>query len=322
MEDNLDILKDEIGDIAADFSPSLINANKIYQRARQAIVRVSNGEQTVGSGFILDDQAHVVTAYHVTEKLSTIYVILPDGSISSATITGSSQYSDITVLTLEDEPAIEPLVLADSTMVRIGEPVITIGSPFDLTETLTSGIVSQTNRFVEINSNSKARWVPNLIQFDAAANFGNSGGPLLNSDGEVIGMVIARIKPDEGDGIYYAISSNKLKRVVTSLIDQGSFDYPWLGIDMANLTPQIVQDKELETANGVLIKKVLTDSPAEAAGIKVDDIIVAIDGMVIRDIADLTSYLGENKSPGELATLILIRDAAKLELSLEIGKRD
>ncbi len=315
----LDILEDEIGEVATEFSRSLINANEIYQRVRQAIVRVSDGERTVGSGFIFDDKAHIVTAHHVTEKLSNIYIIFPDGSISPATITGSSKQSDIAVLTLENEAIVEPLILADSATVKIGEQVVTIGSPFDLMETLTSGIVSQTNRFVEIE---RTRWVANLIQFDAAANSGNSGGPLLNSEGEVIGMVIARVKPNEGDGIYYAVSSNKVRRVVASLIDQGSFDYPWLGVNIANLTPQMVRDRELETVNGALVKKVQTDSPAEAAGIEVDDIIVAIDGVAIRDMADLTSYLGEHKSPGDAATLTLIRNTVRLELSLEIGKRD
>ncbi|GAI50687.1 unnamed protein product, partial [marine sediment metagenome] len=118
----------------------------------------------------------------------------------------------------------------------------------------------------------------NLIQFDAAVNFGNSGCPLLNSEGEVIGMVIARIEPNEGDGIYYAVSSNKLKRVTASLIAQGSFDYPWIGVGIANLTPQMVQTRALETTNGILVGEILAESPASAAGIEVDDIIMAFDG--------------------------------------------
>ena len=204
---------------------------------------------------------------------------------------------------------------------RVGEPIVTIGNPFNLPQTLTAGIVSQINRFVEIEYDSKTSWVANLIQFDAAVNFGNSGSPLVNSAGEVIGMVIARIHPNEGDGIYYAVSSNKVNRVATSLIDKGFFDYPWLGVEIADLTPQIVQIRELETTNGVLVKKVSPESPAAAAGIKVDDIIVAIDETATRDIADLTSYLGEHKSPDELVSLTLIRDTTKLELSFKIGTR-
>ena len=260
-----------------------------------------------------------MTAHHVVERLSEIYVILPDGRISTALITGSCKYSDIAILTLQDELVIEPLTLADSTTVKIGEAVVTIGNPLELTETITSGIISQINRFVEVRYESQARWVANIIQFDAAVNFGNSGSPLLNSEGEVIGMVIARVEPDRGDGIYYAVSSNKVKRVATSLIEQGFFDYPWLGVEITNLTPQIVRDRGLETTNGALVKKVLTESPAKAAGILVDDIIVAIDGVTVRGIADLTSYLGEHKSPDELATISLIRGATELELSLKIG---
>lgn len=318
----IDTLEGEVRNTAG-LSQSVMDASEVYQKVSQATVRISDGERTIGSGFVFvfDSEAHVLTAHHVVENLSEIYVVLPDGRISTATKTGSCLFSDVAVLTLEEELVVEPPKLADSTSVRIGEPVATIGNPFDLTETLTTGIVSQTDRYAEIDYDSQTRWVANLIQFDAAVNFGNSGCPLVNAEGEVIGMVIARIEPDEGDGIYYAVSSNKIKRVATSLIAQGSFDYPWLGVGIANLTPQMVQTRNLATANGVLVEKVLTETPAEAAGIKVDDIIMAIDEVVIRDVTALTCYLGEHKNPGETATLTLIRDATKLELSLEIGKR-
>jgi len=316
----IDALEGEIRG-AAEVSHIVIDANKVYQRVSQATVRISNGERTIGSGFILDNEAHVVTAHHVVENLSQIYVVLPDGRISKATNAGSCLYSDVAVLTLEDKLAIEPLTLADSASVRLGEPVATIGNPFDLMETLTTGIVSQTNRFAEIDYDLQTRWVANLIQFDAAVNFGNSGCPLVNSEGEVIGMVIARIEPNEGDGIYYAVSSNKVKRVTASLIAQGSFDYPWIGVGIANLTPQMVQTRALETTNGILVGEILAESPASAAGIEVDDIIMAFDGIPIRNVADLTSYLGEHKSPGEAATITLIRDTVQLELSLEVGQQ-
>jgi len=173
----------------------------------------------------------------------------------------------------------------------------------------------------EIQYDSQIRSVHNLIQFDAPVNFGNSGSPLFNSKGDVIGMVVGRIKPEKGDGIYYAVSANKVKRVAASLIEQGYFDYPWLGVGIANLTPQTVQERDLEAAHGVLVRDVFTESPAEAAGILVDDIIVAIDGTIISDVGDFTSYLGEHKSPDELVTVTLIRDSTTLELSIMVGKR-
>jgi len=316
----IDILESEIRAIPK-LPQSVMDASEVYQRVSQATVRISDGERTIGSGFIFDSEAHVLTAHHVVENLSEIYVVLPDGKISTATNTGGCPFSDVAVLTLEDELIVEPLILADSTSARIGEAVAAIGNPLDLTETLTTGIISQFNRYAEIGYEPQTRWVANLIQFDAAVNPGNSGCPLVNAEGEVIWTVIARIEPEDGEGIFYAVSSNKLKRVAASLIAQGSFDYPWLGVGIMNLTPQMVNTRALETANGVLVTEIAANSPAKAAGIKVDDIIVAIDGVPIRDVAILTSYLGEHKSPGETATLTVIRDTAELELSVEIGKR-
>lgn len=314
-------LDGEIKNVAAQIPESGINTISIYQGVSQAVVRISNGYEVVGSGFIIDADAHVVTAYHVVEPLSKIDVILPDGSFSAARVIGTSKYSDIAILILEEKPVIEPLTLADSDRVKIGEPVVTIGNPFEETETLTAGIVSQINRLAEIEYAAETRGVANLIQFDAAVNFGNSGCPLLNSEGEAIGLVIARVNPQEGDGIYYAVSSNKLKRVATSLIDKGYFDYPWIGVLITNLTPQVAQTRGLEKISGVVINRVVAGSPAKTAGIQVDDIIVTIDGVAVRDTADFISYLGENTSPDDIVKLTLIRDSAKQELSLKIGKR-
>lgn len=317
----IDKLDSDITMMADELSQSVINANEVYYIASQATVKVSDGERTIGSGFIFDTETHVVTAEHVVEHLSEIYVVLPDGRISRATVAGSCQYSDIAVLTLEDGLDIKPPTLVDSVTVRIGEPVAVVGYPFNLTQTLTSGIVSQINRSAEIEYDLQTRWIANLIQFDAAVNFGNSGSPLLNSKGEVIGMVIGRVKPEEGDGIYYATSSNKVKRVASSLISQGSFNYPWLGVEVANLTPEMVRIRGLETTHGAVTRRVFTGSPAEVAGIRVDDIIVAIDGVTVSDVSELVSYLGEYRSPDELVLITLIRDSRIQELSLKVGKR-
>jgi len=314
-------LEERLADDIAELSSSILDASEVYQRVSQATVRINDGQSTVGSGFILDADGHVVTAHHVVENLSQIYVILPDGMVSEATNIGHCQHSDIAVLELEDNPAIEPPPLVDSSRVRIGEPIVTIGSPLDLRDTLTAGIISQVNRFAEIQYDTQSRWVANLLQFDAAVNAGNSGCPLANSDGDIIGIVIARIYPTEGDGIYYAVAANKVRRVAEALIDEGSFDYPWIGIGINDLTPKLVQERALETANGVLVSAVFSDSPAEAAGVEVDDIIVSIDDVTVRDSADLTSYLGEFKNPGDMSTINLIRGTTRMEISIEIGKR-
>ena len=324
LEDEIDrttarivTLENEIEETTA-LSRSVLDASQVYQDVSRATVRITDGVRPIGSGFILDNEAHVLTAYHVIENLDEIYVVLSDGRTYLATETGSSAQSDIAVLALEGNPAIEPLVLADSSSVRIGQPVAAIGNPLDITKAITTGIVSQTDQVIY---DTQTRLVANLIQFDAAVNYGNSGGLLVNSDGEVIGMVIARIEPERGDGIYWAVSSNKLKRVADAIISEGKFDYPWLGVGIFDITPEMVQTEDLDTINGVIVGTVWDGSPAEDAGIEVDDIIMAINGVPTDSLASLVSYLGEHLSAGDIATFTVLRGGILVELSLEIGIR-
>jgi S1-C subfamily serine protease len=323
--DRIDTLDNELKGVALGMGESVINAGELYQEVSQSIVRVSNGKEVLGSGFVFDAQGHILTPQHVVAGQNLLYIISADGHTTSAISIGACEYSDIAVLRqLFPTPAflsIPALTLADSTQVKAGEPIIVIGNPLNLPGTITSGIVSQINRFAEVGYDSTTRGVANLIQFDAAVNFGNSGSPLINSKGEVIGMIIARIDPSVGEGIYFAASSNKLKRVTRSIIERGHFDYPWLGVEVTNLTPETAMVRNLETIDGALVKTVSPASPAEAAGIRADDIIVAINGTPVQETADLTSYLGEYASPGDEVTLTLMRAGAKIELALIVGKR-
>jgi putative serine protease PepD len=318
----VDILDSRLTDTVNAISGTVMDAGEIYGKVSQVTVRISNGQSTVGSGFILDAERHVITAQHVVDGLYPIYVILHDGVISSATIVGQCKFSDIAVLKLDINPGIEPLLLADSSQVRIGEPVVAVGSPLDLRDTLTKGIISHTNRYAEILHDMQSRWVTNLLQFDAAVNYGNSGCPLANADGDIIGIVVARIYPTEGDGIYYAVSSNKARRVAEAIIEQGFFEYPWIGVNIADLTPQFARQNGMEIANGVLVGGIISGSPAEAAGIKTNDIIISINDVPVRDSAEITSYLGEYTTPGDIATLRIIRFSSEMELSVEIGMRE
>jgi S1-C subfamily serine protease len=321
----IDALDDELKGVAVGMEQSAINAGQLYEEVSQSIVMISDGESVLGSGFVFDEVGHVLTNQHVVEGQDLIYIISADGYTTPAIIMGSCEYSDVAVLRQNlATPAflsIPALTLADSTTVKVGEPVIVIGNSLNLPGTLTSGIVSQTNRIVEVTYESGSRGVANVIQFDAAINFGNSGSPLFNAKGEVIGMVTARIDPLAGDGIYYAISANKASRVASSLIEEGSFDYPWLGIEIANLTPKEAIAENLETVNGLMVKTVMPASPAASAGVTVGDIIVAIDGIPVRDLGELVSYLGEYASYGDKVTLTVRRYGAEIELTLTVGKR-
>jgi len=318
---SIDSVKDEVEGVTADVFQSVMDASKIYPKVKDATVRISDGVRVRGSGFIYDRQAHVVTAQHVVKNLSPVYVILPDGRVSTVTVVGGSGPSDVAVLKLDEEFDVEPLTIADSAAVVIGEPVAAIGNPFEIGETLTIGIVSQKDRFVDINTDSETQWVANLIQFDAAVNFGNSGCALFNSAGEVIGMVIARIGPDEGDGINYAVSSNKIKRVANSIIAKGYFDYPWLGMNITNLTPEIVQSRNLQTSHGVLVDSVLAGGPAHSDGVRDGDVILAVDGLTIEDSSHFTAYLGENNSPGDRVLFKIKRGDESMEIFVELGIR-
>ncbi len=326
VETEANSVSDQVNDLAgrldateAEMSRAVFDANAAYQKVGPATVRITNGQTIIGSGFIYDDEGHVVTAYHVIEDLSSIVVVTDDGQLFDATVTGYSQISDVAVLELSGDPAIEPPLLADSSRIQIGQGVIAIGSPMDIRETLTAGIISQVNRFT--NYGTEDNWVPNLLQFDAPVNPGNSGGPLANGAGEIVGIVVARIVASEGDGIYYAVASNKVKRVADAVIADGFFAYPWIGVSGSNLTPDEAQSRGLETANGVAVGSVDSGGPAQTAGIRTDDIIVALDGQPVRDMGELTSYLGENLSPGDETVIEVLRGNNRLEFDLVIGER-
>jgi S1-C subfamily serine protease len=313
--------EDRIDEAVAGIAGSILDASAVYEEVSRVTVRITNGEGTIGSGVIWDAAGHVVTAHHVIEDLSPIYVVTADGQVSPATVTGSCPYSDVGVLELQDNPGIAPLPLADSGQVQIGEPVVAFGNPLDMPDTLTAGIVSQVNRFVEIDYDSQTRSVPNLIQFDAPVNPGNSGCPLANASGELLGIVIARLSPGEGDGIYYAVAANKVARVAQAIIVSGSFDYPWLGVSVSDLTPNTVEEKGLASANGVLVAGIFPGDPAQTAGVRIGDVIVSLDGVPLRDTAGLTSYLGEFKSPGDTCRLGIIRDGESLSLDAVLTTR-
>jgi S1-C subfamily serine protease len=299
----------------------LLYADTVYQAVSQSVVSISDGENTIGSGFVYDDDGHVVTANHVVDELTTIYVVLPDGRTTPASVVGTCPLSDVAVLALERQFDVIPLTLADSAVINIGEPVVTIGSPFDEAGTITAGIVSQLDRYESIGDEIESSWIANLIQFDAPANFGNSGGPLFNVDGEVVGIIVARVEPELGDGISYAVSSNKITRVAGAIIESGSFDYPWLGVAVSDITPLMAEMIGRESVNGALVGQIIAGGPADSAGVRSNDIITGINGVSVNSTADLVSYLGEYTSPGDSATLTIIRSDTEIELTVTLSNR-
>lgn len=314
-------LEREIGDVVLELSEdrSRLAANRIYNTVIQSVVRISDGTNTIGSGYVYDSQGHVVTAHHVTAELSNIYVIFEDGQISRASLIGSSETSDISVLLIHNQLDVSPVMMADSRDIQIGEAVIAIGSPFDLSGTVTSGIISQIDRAEIIGDEVDSRLISNLIQFDAPANSGNSGGPLFNIDGDVIGLIIARVGPTFGEGISYAVSANKVTKVVDTIINTGFYDYPWLGIGVNDITPETAEEYNVHSINGIIVSSVFPGSPADQAGLQPDDIIVSVDGRTMRKVDDLTSYLGEFTSPGDIISVTIDRKGNLINLNATLG---
>jgi len=316
-------LNDELKNVSHEISQSVINVSNIYERARKGVVKVFVGNEEAGSGFVFGSEGYIVTNHHLVEKAIgasaiaydiKVDVILYDGTIVPASVVGSCQYSDIAVLKLEEELSLEPLELADSDDAAIGEPVLVIGNPAGLPETVASGIINQKGGFIAFGGKG-TYYTANLIQYDAATNFGNSGGPLLNSNGKVIGLVVTGINPVIGERINYAISSNKVERVARSIIGDGSFDNPTLpgNWTLEDLTLEEASSKNLETAGGILVTK------ANATAIfEVDDIIVAIDGVTVRRVADLFNYLGEHKNVGDIVKLNIVGKQTKKEISVTL----
>jgi S1-C subfamily serine protease len=302
----------------------------------------STGRSTaLGSGFVYDNQGHIVTNYHVVTGVTKADVTFTDGNTYSANVVGKDPYSDLGVLQITDdfsEEKVVPLPLANSSAVRPGEQVIAIGNPFGLSGTITTGIVSQKGRLLP---NPDTRFsVPNMIQTDAAINPGNSGGPLLNTKGEVIGMNTAIFSSTGSySGVGFAIPSNTIAKEVPLLIKNGSYAHPWLGISGGKTTPDLTRAMGLPTNyKGVIVGSVQAGGPADMAGLKgltqdddnnnsgsavqqTGDIITAVDGRPVKQIDDIINYIESQKNVGDNIKLTVNRNGQIMDLTATLQAR-
>ncbi len=321
----------------------------IYEMSNPGVVAIqvlSESGNGLGSGFVIDKDGHIITNFHVIDGVSDLEVDFPSGYKTRGTVIGTDTDSDLAVIKVEVPPEeLHPLPLGDSAEIKVGQTVIAIGSPFRFNGTMTTGIVSSLGR--TLNS---IRTAPggsfftagDIIQTDAAINPGNSGGPLLNLNGEVIGVNRAietyNINSQEdplNSGIGFAIAINTVKRVAPSLISEGSYDYPYLGISSLSEISLLQQEAlRLQQSSGAYVTSVTPDSPADRAGLRGGtdptkflnissggDLIIAIDDRPVRTFSDLLSYLIQEKSPGDTITFTILRDDQEIEIDLILGKR-
>ena len=337
-------------------TPVILNVNlkenifvDIYEMSNPGVVAIqvlSESGNGLGSGFVIDKDGHIITNFHVIDGVLELEVDFPSGYKTRGTVIGTDTDSDLAVVKVEAPPEeLHPLPLGDSAEIKVGQTVIAIGSPFRFNGTMTTGIVSSLGR--TLNS---IRTAPggsfftagDIIQTDAAINPGNSGGPLLNLNGEVIGVNRAietyNLNSQEdplNSGIGFAIAVNTVKRVAPSLISEGSYDYPYLGISSLSEISLLQQEAlRLKQSNGAYVTSVTPDSPADRAGLlggtdpteflniySGGDLIIAIDGRPVRTFSDLLSYLIQEKSPGDTITFTILRDDQEIEIDLILGKR-
>ncbi len=299
-----------------------------------------------GSGFVYDAQGHIVTNEHVVAGAQQIEVDFPSGDKVWAELVGVDTNVDLAVLRV-DVPAgvLHPLPLGDSSQVRVGEIVVAIGNPFGLAGTMTVGIVSALSRTIDSERAAPGGGVfstGDIIQTDAAINLGNSGGPLVNLRGEVIGVNRAILTEaysimgaPTNSGVGFAIPVNVVRRVVEAILAGGEFQHPYLGVlCLSSLDLQTVEALGLPRVTGAYVTDVTPGGPADRAGIvggrgpavigdvpRGGDLIVAIEGSPVREFGDLLSYLVNNTEAGQVVTLTVVRNGEEVEIPVTIGAR-
>jgi S1-C subfamily serine protease len=317
----------------------------LFQKVEKSVVQITDSseinvfESRLGSGFVYDDNGHIITNHHVVSGGGNrLDVTFPDGIVYRASLIGSDPSADIAVLYVEEAPKekLLPLSLADSSKVRVGERVAAIGNPFGLSGSLSNGIVSGVGRQIPAEE-EEGFTIPDIIQTDAPINPGNSGGPLLNMRGEVIGINSA-IYSTTGQfaGVGFAIPSNTIAQVMPSLITTGSYQHPWLGVAGRDMTPGIADRLGLDEPRGFLVMDVVAGSPAEKAGIQrgnedtvIDgiliklggDVIIAVDNNTVRKIDDILAYVEMKKSVGDDLKLTILREGQTMEVIATLAAR-
>jgi S1-C subfamily serine protease len=347
LNDREDVEDDafRIGQVSTvEASNSELSLPDLFTKVEKSVVQITDSSETsalesrLGSGFVYDNNGHIITNYHVVNGGGRLDVTFLDGTVYRASLLGSDPFTDLAVLYVEDVPEgkLVPLPLADSTQIRVGEQVAAIGNPFGLSGSMSAGIVSGLGRLIP-SQEAGSFSIPDVIQTDAPINPGNSGGPLLNMRGEVIGINSAIFSTTgQFAGVGFAIPSNTMTNVVPALITDGSFTHPWLGVSGTDMTPGIAQALGLEEPRGFLVVDVVAGSPAERAGIQggseettVDgrpialggDVIVSIDDRQVRKIDDILVYLQREKSVGDELKLTVLRDGNLIDITATLAAR-
>ena len=275
---------------------------------------------SLGSGFLIDKNGHIVTNHHVIDNAQEINITIGDNDkkIYKAKVIGKDKKTDLALLKIYTKDSIPYVKFGDSDKVRVGESVIAIGNAFGFGGTVTSGIISAKGR------NLGGHFYEEFIQTDASINRGNSGGPMFNMAGEVIGVNSTIVSPSGGNvGIGFAIPSNTTKSIISQLLENGKVDRPWLGITFQSVTDDIAKGFNLSSSDGAIVSNIITNSPAEKAGIKIGDIIIKFNKYLLNDINQFPRIVADSKLNTNIPIEIIRKDK-KIDLNviLETAKED
>jgi S1-C subfamily serine protease len=329
-----------------------LSLNSIFKQVNNSVVQItrktpttsnplnqsSSNATTLGSGFVYDKQGHIITNGHVVGDANVTFL---DGNRYTAKVIASDVYSDIAILQISENTSqplrqhllssLKPLVLANSSNLEVADTVIAIGNPFGLSDAMTTGIVSGIGRSIPISVGGFS--IPNAIQTDARVNPGDSGGPLLNTRGEMIGMNTVITGTNRLSGIGFAIPSNTITKLVPILIQKGYYPHPYLGLIFATLTSDLAQDAGIPiNLKGVYVDRITQNGPADKAGIHgsttdqylkkhLGDVIIAVDGHNITKRDDPLNYIGQNKIAGNNITLSVYRSGHAMDLKATLSAR-
>jgi putative serine protease PepD len=300
-----------VGEIAKQATPGVVevDATSTGTQSDSPFPNGGNSGSTAatGTGFVYDTDGHILTNEHVIDGASTVSVKLSDGSTYKATVVGSDTSTDIAVLKISAPVSkLTPLALGDSSAVAVGDGVVAIGNPFGLDDSVTSGIVSAINREISAPDSTP---IEGAIQTDAAINHGNSGGPLLDLQGKVIGIT-SQIESESGgnDGVGFAIPSNLVHTIATQLISTGKVAHPLLGVEVQT------------QPDGVEIAQVQAGTGAASAGLKAGDVITAVGGKTVKTAEALRAVIAAH-APGDKLSLTILRNAATTTVTVTLGSR-
>ena len=342
--------------IYSQVNPSVVNIQVVEQSAPSAgqggrfgngspfgLPQQSGPAQALGSGFVWDKQGDIVTNNHVVAGASSITVTFADGTVADAKVVGADPNADLAVVKVSVPAAeLQPVQVADSTQVKVGQLAIAIGNPYGLQGSMSEGIVSGLARSIPAdNSGNSATGgatyaIPDIIQTDAAINPGNSGGVLVDDQGQVIGVTAAmESSSNASSGVGFVIPSAIVEKVVPSLISTGKFDHPYLGLSGTTLTPDLAQAMNLPAGQkGVLVESVVAGGPSANAGLQPSnqqatvlgqpvtiggDIITAVNGQPVNAFEDLTAYLLTQTQAGQTVTLTVLRGGQQQSVKVTLG---